>query len=442
MKICAYVQDSYAKANYKNECMETRKFAGLRVIIDCLERNGHTVEYAGSATVHTYDVVLVSLTSDCDWWTFVNERSGWRPGNYKVIIGGAGVLHVAPFLRWGDYFVIGRGENIIVPLIEAIKAGDDYGHESVIASKTFSPDKIYRVAQSNCTYPHKIDMGGGKVYQEGAMGCNHKCLFCGYTWHRKFLSDISDTYKMSDSLFGGIEGKELAMLDLKEGQIIDFAHLRTTAIDGMSERLRYMVNKRISRDTLLWFIKQMLGYSGQSHQIKLYNIIGYPTETLDDWMEFLDTIKQADAESPARAKQWSIVLHSTPFRPMPATPMACKPMSKRNYRGEVGRILGKGLKGNLIYQGKSVWSVESMGTESLSTVMLSAIAHRGSVDDSENILKLCNTKKFWSASSAIKEATLSKYFDMDALFGEYTTQTLPNRYLRTYLPVEGAWSNG
>ncbi|HOQ63328.1 MAG TPA: hypothetical protein PKZ39_05105, partial [Clostridia bacterium] len=190
------------------------------------------------------------------------------------------------------------------------------------------------------------------------------------------------------------------------------------------------------------FIKQMLGYSGQSHQIKLYNIIGYPTETLDDWMEFLDTIKQADAESPARAKQWSIVLHSTPFRPMPATPMACKPMSKRNYRGEVGRILGKGLKGNLIYQGKSVWSVESMGTESLSTVMLSAIAHRGSVDDSENILKLCNTKKFWSASSAIKEATLSKYFDMDALFGEYTTQTLPNRYLRTYLPVEGAWSNG
>lgn len=442
MKICAYVQDGYAKANYKNECMETRKFAGLRVIIDCLERNGYTVDYAGSATVHTYDVVLVSLTSDCDWWTFVKERSRWRKGNYKVVVGGAGVLHVAPFLRWGDYFVIGRGENIIVPLIRAIKDGDDYKHESVIASKTFSPDKIYRVAQSGCTYPHKIDMGGGKVYQEGAMGCNHKCLFCGYTWHRKFISDISDTYKMSDSLFGGIEGKELAMLDLHKDQSVDFAHLRTTAIDGMSERLRYMVNKRISKDTLLWFIKQMLGYSGEAHQIKLYNIIGYPTETLDDWMEFLETIKQADAEATTRAKQWSIVLHSTPFRPMPATPMACKPMSKRNYRGEVGRALGKGLRGNLIYQGKSVWAVESMGTESLPTVMLSAIAHRGSANDSENILKLCNTSKFWSASSAIKEATLSRYFDMDALFGDYTADTLPSRYLRTYLPIERAWESG
>ena len=44
MKICAYVQESYAKANYKNECMDTRQFVGLRVIIDCLERAGIIVD--------------------------------------------------------------------------------------------------------------------------------------------------------------------------------------------------------------------------------------------------------------------------------------------------------------------------------------------------------------------------------------------------------------
>ena len=60
MRICAYVQEAYAKANYKNECMETRQFVGLRVIIDCLERAGYTVDYAGIATVHQYDIVLVS----------------------------------------------------------------------------------------------------------------------------------------------------------------------------------------------------------------------------------------------------------------------------------------------------------------------------------------------------------------------------------------------
>lgn len=441
MKICAYVQDAYAKANYANECMDTRQFVGLRVIIDCLERAGYTVDYAGLATVHEYDVVLVSLTSDCDWWTYIAERLKWRKGDYKVVIGGAGVLHVTPFLRWGDYFILGRGENLIAPVVEAIAHGDPVEHESVICANRFSPNAIYRVAQVNCTYPHKLRLTDTRTYDEGAMGCNHHCMFCGYTWHRKFVSNISDTYKMSDNLFGGIADKELAMLDLKAGQKIDFHHLRTTAIDGMSERLRFMVNKRISRTTMTEFIVSMLTDEAAPHQLKFYNIIGYPSETMEDWSEYLDTLRDADEASPKRDKQWSIVLHSTPFRAMPATPMACAPMSKRNYRGEVGRILGAGLKGNLIYQGKSLWSVESMGTDSLPTVMLSAIAHRGSDDDSESIARLCSTPKFWSADMATREATLCKYFDMDKLFGSYTSQTLPSRYLRTYLPVEHAWNH-
>ena len=78
MKICAYVQGAYAKQNYANECMDARKFVGLRVIIDVLERAGRKVEYAGSATVHEYECVLVSLTSDCDWQDVYSERVKWR----------------------------------------------------------------------------------------------------------------------------------------------------------------------------------------------------------------------------------------------------------------------------------------------------------------------------------------------------------------------------
>ena len=40
MRICAYVQERYSKGCYKNECMDTRQFVGLRVVIDCLERAG------------------------------------------------------------------------------------------------------------------------------------------------------------------------------------------------------------------------------------------------------------------------------------------------------------------------------------------------------------------------------------------------------------------
>lgn len=156
-------------------------------------------------------------------------------------------------------------------------------------------------------------------------------------------------------------------------------------------------------------------------------------------MEFVDTLAEADGDAPQREKQWSIVLHSTPFRPMPATPLACAPLSYRNYRGQIGKALGPQLKGNLIYQGRSLWAVESMGTESLSTVFLSAIAHRGAESDTENIIRLCRTRKFWSAPSPVRLATLEKYFDASRLFGAFTADTLPSRYLRTYAKVEKMW---
>lgn len=38
MKICAYVQEQYAKTAYKNESLDTRQFVGLKVIIDSLTR--------------------------------------------------------------------------------------------------------------------------------------------------------------------------------------------------------------------------------------------------------------------------------------------------------------------------------------------------------------------------------------------------------------------
>ena len=439
MRICAYVQEAYSKANYKNECMDTRQFVGLRVVIDCLERAGYSVEYAGLATVHQYDVVLVSLTADCDWWTFISERQRWRKGGYKVLVGGAGVLHVAPFLPWFYAAMLGRGENLIVPLIQGIESGDRWESESVLYSDTFSEDKTYRLAQVDLQYPHPIKLSENRKFCEGAIGCNHKCLFCGYTWQRKFVSP-HEYYRMEDSLFGNIADKERAMRDLDEDpRSIDFAHLRTTAIDGFSERLRVGVNKPITRRIIHNFLVAMINSPAKPHQLKFYNICGYPTETDEDWMEFLDELRLADEATDRRERQWSIVLHSTPFRAMPATPMACAPMSKRNYRGLIGGKLGAGLKGNLIYQGKNLWAVESMGTDSLSTVMLSAIAHRGSREDSENIGRLCATKKFWSASASVREKTLERYFDMDRLFGPFTPETLPSRYLRTYLPVERGW---
>ena len=429
MKICAYVQSKFAKPTYKNESFNTRLFAGLEVVIDILRRKGYEVEYAGNATVHKYDWVLVSITSDCDWWPFVAERIKWQKGNYKVVAGGAGVLNVRPFLPFVDYFVLGRAEGVIDQLIKG-----NVDHPSIVDSETFDPNRSYYLNQATNPYPHKIELENGQIYKEGMIGCNHRCLFCGYTWHRRHSGGA---FRYSD-LWNKNEDVEIALLNYAKGQRVNLNKLRTTAIDGLSERIRFMVNKKITRDTLKGFVRD-LATCDKPHQVKFYNIIGYPTETEDDWWEFVEDIKAVDTELPKTTKQTSILLHSTPFRAMPATPLACAKMSYKNYRGEIAKTLGKGLKGNIFYQGNSIWAVESMGTESLSTVVQSAIVWRGTEKDSENFAKIALSKKFAGANSKTKQATLEKYFDVKTLFGEFNADTLPTKYLKTYCKVEKVW---
>jgi len=435
MKICTYVLEEHAKKTYKNESYNTRLYAGMAVVVDILRRNGYDVEYAGRDTVHKYDVVLMSITSDCDWWPFIAERTMWQKGNYKVIVGGQGVLNVRPFLPFVDYFVLGRAEGVIDGLIKALDVGVEFEHNSVVASETFDLDSTYYINQVTGRYPYDVKLENGSVYQEDIIGCNHRCLFCGYTWHRKSVLD--DVFGYSGLWNGGVD-RERAMLDMYAGIEVDYTKLRTTAIDGLSERLRFSANKKITRDMLVEFLVR-LHTSGKPHQVKLYNIIGYPAETEEDWWEFKEDLTKADEQLSVSQKQTSILLHSTPFRPMPATPMACKPMSYRNYRGEIARVLGRGHKGNIFFQGRAIWAVESMATESLSTVIQSAIVWRGTEDDSENVLRVARSRAFANASTLVKQATLEKYFDVATLFGAYTEKTLPTRYLRTYARVEKMW---
>lgn len=430
MKICVYVVEKNAKLNYAQESYNVRLNAGMAVVVDILRRSGYHVDYAGIATVHNYDYVLVSITSDCDWWPFIAERIRWQPGDYKVVVGGAGVLNVRPFLPYVDYFVLGRAEGVIDKLLLGEMS------ESVVESKTFNPDRHYKIEQTAEPYPHAVELANGREYKETAIGCNHRCLYCGYTWHRK--NNINKFRWDWIGERGNPEDKERALMDWDKDRDIDYTRLRTTAIDGMSERLRFMVNKKITRTMLREFI-YALHTEGKPHQVKFYNILGYPGETEDDWWELVEDIRLVDEMLPPSEKQTSILLHSTPFRPVPATPLACAPMSYRNYRGEVARVLGQAYRGNIFYQGRALWAVESMGTESLPTVILSAIGIRGTEEDTDNVARVAASSQFWKSNSIRRQRTLEKYFDVAILFSEFTPESLPTRYLRTYASVEEMW---
>ena len=242
--------------------------------------------------------------------------------------------------------------------------------------------------------------------------------------------------------YGGLWSKnadvERAMLDVYNGLEVNFDKLRTTAVDGLSERLRFAVKKRITRDVVRYFLRKNV-MTEKPHNVKYYNIIGYPTETEDDWEEFFEDVAIVDNEFIKRDKQAGIVLHSTPFRATPQTPLACEPMSYINYRGLLAKTIGKKYYGNLLYQGNAIWAVESMGTESLPTVIKSAIMIRGDEGDTDNIIKVAITRKFESLNTVQKQATLEKYFNVGKLFGRYKPDELPTKNIKTYANVEKAW---
>lgn len=431
-KICMYVPTLVAKQNYKRESFNTRKNVGAAVVVDILVRHGYTVDYAGEATLNQYDWVLVSLTSDCDWWEFINERVRWPKGKYKVVVGGQGVLNVRPFLPYADYFVLGRAEGVIVELISGQALAP-----SVIESKTFSCDKSYPINQVTTPYLHELTLEDGSKYTEDQIGCNHNCLFCGYTWHRKHSG--TDLFEYG-GLWSNNADVERAMLDIYVNKLeINLQKLRTTAIDGMSERLRRMVNKPITREMVQDFTYRIANVP-KPHQVKYYNIVGYPTETFDDWYEFLEDLQIADGRTQKREKQMGLILHSTPFRPMPATPMAGEPASYINYRGLIASKLGASYKNFLFYRGNGIFAVESMGTESLPTHAMSMICHRGTEEDTDAVRLIACNRKFKSASVAVKQATLERYFDMAKMFRSYKPEEIPTRYIKSYAKVEKMWA--
>lgn len=442
MKICAYVQEKYAKKTYKNECMDARQFVGLKVVIDSLEKAGYQVEYAGIANVHKYDVVLVSITAFCDWWTFLSERLKWQKGNYIVYAGGAGVLHVTPFLPWVDAFMIGRGEDLIVPLVKATEEKAKFENPSVIYSEDFSENNLYFIKQAERSYPHVIKLNENSIWEEGQIGCNHRCLFCSYTWSRK--QNFSGAFVWDGGGKTDMSQRECALLDYISGEYkINWKMLRTTAIDGSSQRLRYGVGKKINDETIISFLKDASESEALPHVIRIFNIVGYPTESVDDYEALVEVFRKADEKCSrtANGNKWIYGLQNNHFIPYPATPMACAPFLCKDLRNSMLTALNPGLPKRRLYSGKYLDLVEGQLEEGISTVLLNLIVARSGKKDWEAIEKVSASKKFWNSSDLIKLATLDKYFDLDSLCKAFTPETLPSRYLRTYAKVEKLWAN-
>lgn len=283
---------------------------GASVIADLLHEAGIKLAYCPPELAHEYRLVLVSLTSSYDVLTFYRHVAllpAWQKGarKFKVLAGGAGMQNPVPIRNFVDYAFFGRAESAIVSIVSSILGG---GQPDPHPSLMFLPDvHPVRIAQAETLL-------STASFVEEFVGCPLKCKFCHYTYARKHIG--------SDGAYGQYVQKTLTHGDSNPELTWDglftwgkkFAMARV-AIDGSSERLRYIFGKRITNDDIVEGINVVGSYYGTS-VLNVYNIGNFPTETRDDIHELYKTLARATPKARVVLK-----LHTTPFRPTPATPM-------------------------------------------------------------------------------------------------------------------------
>ena len=147
-------------------------------------------------------------------------------------------------------------------------------------------------------------------------------------------------------------------------ELLAASGLKSVAIapDGSSERLRRVINKGLGEEDLLNAAEQLV--AGEIFRLKLYLMIGLPTETDEDLMEAVALIKKVkeriDPIGRKRGRLTEIVVSVNCFAPKPWTPFQFHPfgMAEHIDPGEYGdparavsalkkkqKILKKGMAG-------------------------------------------------------------------------------------------------
>lgn len=120
--------------------------------------------------------------------------------------------------------------------------------------------------------------------------------------------------------------------DRISGPLLDLlsnSGLKSVAIapDGASERLRRVINKNLTEEDILLAAERLV--TAGLYKLKLYLMIGLPTETFDDLQEMIDLIKKIRERmlpvGRARGRLCEISLSVNCFAPKPWTPFQFHP---------------------------------------------------------------------------------------------------------------------
>lgn len=387
-KIGIYVFTDFIKqrvAKKRDTFFDGQNYIGLRYIVSELS-SANEISYVSKDTINSVDFVLVSLTSYYDVANLINELHGKKITS-KIICGGAGYNNVDLLREIVDFGIIGRAETLVPRLLTGDYEDGIYVKEDNI---NLSRQLKIQPVRKFIRIPDKI-LG---MYDEKSVGCPRKCFFCEYSWKHKYTSDG----KKYDS---GLGSREVLLQD------IDFSNYKNkdfvTAIDGATERTRYIINKPIKNSDITDMCNKIYQNGVKDYvSLKLYCLLGYPFEKHFFPDEVLESVIRSRRNS---NKRLNIVVVSPHFMPMPFTPMENEPVNWIDFRAEIEKYDFNSIpKGNI-----NLFWPSRLASSPLSAAE-ATVLNRGTINDIGAIKCVLCSSKYKALKPIIKRKVLEKHF--------------------------------